>query len=117
MEKATTTYPLIMTEDYWANTHLSIVRHTGRVRFNNHEYIIVNKDGLDIFACSIKAEKEGREKAIEPGEPADLCLMSLVPAYHKLGRDRIIQAVKDGLNEDAIKELAGLKRKRKKPEK
>ena len=99
-------YPIIMSEEYWANTQLSFVRYTGQVRFMDHEYIIVNKEGIDIFALSIRAEKEGREKAIEPGEPCDLCLKSLVTSYHRLGRERIIQLVKEGKTEKEIKAIA-----------
>ena len=37
-------YPLIMTEEYWANSQLSIARYYGHIRFMGHEYVIVNKD-------------------------------------------------------------------------
>ena len=104
-------YPLIMVEEYWANTQLSVVRHYGQIRFMGKEYWIVNKEGIDIFALSIKAEKEGRQKAIEPGEPCDLCLRSLIPAYRTLGRDRIIELVKQGRNEREIKEIAKIAKK------
>lgn len=33
--------PLLITEDYWANSQLSIVRRTGQCRFNGQQYIIV----------------------------------------------------------------------------
>lgn len=79
-----------MAESYWANTHLSIARYCGGVRYNDHEYVIVNKEGKDIFECSRIAEKEGREKAIEPGEPADLCRVDFVPIYRKLGREKFL---------------------------
>ena len=105
-------YPLTMTEEYWANTQLSVVRYYGHVRFLGHEYVIVNKDGIDIFALSIMAEKQGKEKAIEPGEPCDLCLKSLATSYHKLGRDRIIELVKQGKTEKEIKQIAKEKKKR-----
>lgn len=103
-----------MTEEYWMDSPLSIARHYGRIQLNGAEYIIVNKDGLDIFECSRIAEKEGRDKAIEPGEPCDLCRKDLVPAYRKLGRDRIIQFIKDGKDADQIKEIARLKKGRSK---
>lgn len=105
-------YPLIMTEEYWANTQLSVVRYTGHIQFMGHRYVIVNQNGIDIFALSIKAEKEGREKAIEPGEPCDLVLDKLIPAYHKLGRDRIIKLVKEGKSEKEIKAIAFPKKKK-----
>lgn len=99
-------YPLIMTEEYWANSQLSIARYFGKIKLNSKEYWIVNKDGIDVFALSIMAEKEGKDKVIEPGEPCDLVLRDLVPAYHKLGRDRIIELVKEGKTEEEIKQIA-----------
>ena len=104
-------YPLIMTEEYWANSQLSVARYYGGIHFMGHEYVIVNKDGIDIFALSIMAEKQGKEKAIEPGEPCDLCLKSLVTSYHKLGRDKIIELVKQGKTEKEIKQIAKEKKK------
>ena len=101
-----------MTEGYWANSQLSIVRYYGHIRFMGHEYVIVNKDGIDIFALSIMAEKQGKDKAIEPVEPCDLCLKSLVTSYHKLGRDRIIELVKQGKTEKEIKQIAKEKKKK-----
>ena len=84
-----------MTEEYWANTQLSIVRHTGEIKFNSHEYIIVNKEGKDIYECSIEADKAGREKAIEPGEPCDLCRKDFVKFYRALGRDKFLNVLKE----------------------
>ena len=104
-------YPLIMTEEYWANSQLSVARYYGGIHFMGHQYLIVNKEGKDLFELSIEAEKAGREKAIEPGEPADLVLQSLIPAYKKLGRDRIIELVKQGKTEKEIKQIAKEKKK------
>lgn len=98
--------PLLMTEEYWANTQLSVVRYYGRIKFNKAEYIIVDKRGWDIFECSREAELLGRDKAIEPGEPCDLVWVGLVPAYMALGRDRIIDLVKSGKSFDEIEEEA-----------
>ncbi len=106
--------PLIMTEEYWMNTQLSIARHYGRIQFNGSEYIIVNKEGRDIFECSEIAEKQGRDKAIEPGEPCDLCRVDLIPAYRAFGRDRIIELIKEGKDADQIKKIAGFKKRRSK---
>lgn len=83
-----------MTESYWANTQLSIARYYGRIVFDGHEFVIVDKRGHDIFECSREAEKAGRAKAIEPGEPADLCRTDFVPIYRKLGRDKFIEFIK-----------------------
>ena len=98
--------PLLMTEEFWANSHLSVARYFGGITFEGRQYIIVDKLGRDLFECSAIADKEGREKAIEPGEPADLILSTLRFAYRKLGRDRIIELIKDGKTEDEIKALA-----------
>ena len=98
--------PLLMTEEFWANSQLSIARYYGEIILDGRKYIIVDKLGRDIFECSAIADKEGREKAIEPGEPADLILSTLRFAYRKLGRDRIISLIKDGKTEDEIKALA-----------
>lgn len=86
---------IVMTESYWANSQLSFVRHTGRVHIEGHEYVIVDKRGVDIFECSMEAARDGREKAIEPGEPADLCRMDFVPIYNKLGRKSFFQFLQD----------------------
>ena len=97
--------PLLMTEEFWANSQLSIARYYGEITCNGRKYIIVDKLGRDLFECSAIADKEGREKAIEPGEPADLILSTLRFAYRKLGRDRIIELIKQGKTEEEIKAL------------
>lgn len=99
-------YPLLMPEEIWANSQLSIARHYGRINMNGREYIICDKTGRDIFQLSAIAEKQGKQKAIEPGEPADLVLKSLLPAYRKLGRDIIIALIKEGKSEKEIKGIA-----------
>ena len=98
--------PLLMTEEFWANSQLSIARYYGEIILDGRKYIIVDKLGRDLFECSAIADKEGREKAIEPGEPADLILSTLRFAYRKLGRERIIELIKEGKTEDEIKALA-----------
>lgn len=98
--------PLLMTEEFWANSHLSVARYFGGITFEGRQYIIVDKLGRDLFECSAIADREGRDKAIEPGEPADLILATLRFAYRKLGRERIIALIKDGKTEDEIKAIA-----------
>ena len=93
------------------NTQLSVARHYGGVTFDGREYIIVDKQGRDLWECSAIAEREGRQKAIEPGEPADLILKSLKNAYRKLGRNRIIELIKEGKTEKEIKDLVKPKKK------
>lgn len=75
--------PLLMTEEFWANSQLSIARYFGEIIFNGRKYIIVDKHGRDIYELSAIANREGRQKAIEPGEPADLILSTLRFAYRK----------------------------------
>lgn len=86
---------IVMTENYWANSMLSIARYFGRITFDGHEYVIVDKRGHDIFECSHEAQKAGREKAIEPGEPADLCRTDFVPIYRKLGREQFLKFIQE----------------------
>ena len=86
---------IVMTESYWANTQFSVARYSGRIAVEGHEYVIVDKRGHDIFECSFEAQKAGREKAIEPGEPADLCRTDFVPIYRKLGREQFLRFLEE----------------------
>lgn len=95
---------IIMTEEYWATSQFSIARYYGGIKVGGVDYVIVNKEGKDIYECSIEAERAGREKAIEPGEPADLIDRRYIPMYKKLGRDKFIEWVKEGLDLKAMKE-------------
>lgn len=88
-----------MEEEYWANTQFSIVRYYGSIKVFGTTYVIVNKEGKDIFQCSEEADKAGREKAIEPGEPADLVRQEFVPYYRKLGRDKFIELLKENITQ------------------
>ncbi len=94
---------IVMAEPYWANTHFSLARYSGRIAFEGHEYVIVDKRGHDIFECSLEAQKAGREKAIEPGEPADLCRTDFVPIYRKLGREQFWQFLKENPGINTVK--------------
>ena len=93
-----------MTEEYWATSQFSIARYYGRIKVGGIEYIIVNKEGKDVFELSVEAEKAGREKAIEPGKPCDLIDKRYQPIYRKVGRDKFIEWVKDGLELKQMKE-------------
>ena len=89
---------ILMTEAYWRNSHLSIARFSGGIKVNGISYKIVNKEGKDLLQCSFEAHKAGREKAIEPGEPADLIDERYIPIYRKVGRDKFIEMLEQGLN-------------------
>ncbi len=86
--------PILMTEEYWANSQFSVARYTGAIKMDGVRYVIVDKTGRDIFELSALAEKEGREKAIEPGEPCDLIREDFIPLYKKHGRDKFIEVLK-----------------------
>lgn len=107
--------PICMTEEFWKNSPLSVARFYGRISYNGHEYWIVNKEGKDIFQCSAKAEKSGREYAIMPGEPADLVRKDFITFYRKLGRDRFIQVLRDHPRA-TDKELKGIFKNKEKDE-
>ena len=89
---------ILMEEEYWRNSHFSIAKYYGRINVNiggeTIEYVIVNKEGKDIFECSAEAEKAGRDKAIEPGEPVDLLDRRYIPAYRNMGREAFIKMIK-----------------------
>jgi len=87
-----------MTEEVWANSQFSIARYYGGINIEGKKYIIVDKLGRDLFECSAIAEKEGRDKAIEPGEPADLIREDFKKLYKKYGRDKFIEALEANPN-------------------
>lgn len=89
------TETILFPEDYWANSQFSVARYYGGININGKRYIIVNKEGKDLWECSEEAEKAGRDKAIEPGEPADLILEQWQPIYKALGRDKFIEYLKN----------------------
>lgn len=100
--------PVMMAEEYWANSQLSNARHTGQVKCWGRVYVIVDKRGHDIFECSQEAQKEGREMAIEPGEPADLVDTRYVKIYRKVGREKFIEMLRYDANLERMRKEAGL---------
>lgn len=104
------TETILYTEEYWMNSPLSTARFFGGGTINGKEYIIVNKEGKNLWECSREAEKAGRDKAIEPGEPADLILVEWRPIYKALGRDKFIECIKEHADiEEARKYVKSLK--------
>lgn len=99
---------VIMAEEYWANSHFSIARYYGGIKVDGDEYKIVNKDGITLEELSDPRSKhyvkEG--KAILPGEPADLVRKDWIPVYKKLGRERTIELVKNGIDLKEAKKIA-----------
>lgn len=90
---------ILIEEDYWRNSQFSIAKYYGRINVNiggeTIEYMIVNKEGKDIFECSLEAQKAGRAKAIDSGEPADLVDKRYIPVYRKMGRDAFIKMLEE----------------------
>lgn len=84
-----------MAEEYWANSQLSIARYYGRIKFQDHEYLIVDKLGRDLWECSVAADRAGSDKAIPAGSPADLVRKDFIPYYRKLGRDKFLDVLKE----------------------
>lgn len=88
----------MMTEEYWANSQFSIARYYGGITIGKKDYRIVNKQGRDLFELSDPESKYyvgDNNKAIEPGEPADLVLKEWIPIYRKLGRERFIEMLQN----------------------
>lgn len=93
---------ILMTEEYWANSYFSIARYTGEIDINGTHYVICDKHSRDIWECSAIAQREGRSKAIEPGEPADLIDRRYLPVYRAVGRDRFMAWLNDGTHNHSI---------------
>lgn len=98
---------ILMTEEAWMSSPLSIARHYGGVNIKGIEYSIVDKRGHTLLECSLEAEKAGRDKAIMPGEPADLLRNDFIKFYRKLGRDTFISILEKNRCEDekALKKI------------
>lgn len=99
---------VIMTEEYWANSHLSIARYYGGITVNGDEYKIVNKEGITLEELSNPRSKQYVKSgmAIQPGEPADLVRNNWIPIYRKLGRNKTIELVKNGIDLEEAKRIA-----------
>lgn len=101
-------FPIIMTEEYWANSQFSVVRHTGSIKINGNIYTIVNENGITIFELSAPGSPHyvKDQMAIPPGKPCDLVHNMWIPIYKKLGRDKFIKMVKENPDitlQDAMK--------------
>jgi hypothetical protein len=99
---------VIMTEKCWANSYFSIAKYYGVVKIDGHEYKIVNKEGVTLEELSNPSSKHYVKsgKAIPPGEPADLVRKDWIPVYRKLGRDRTLELVREGVSLAEAKRIA-----------
>lgn len=87
-------YPLLMEQEFWTNTYYSVARHTGGVKINGKDYIVVDKFGRSLYETSIPA-----------GETADLIYVGLHKSYKILGREAIIEALNKGKTLTEIKAM------------
>lgn len=98
----TSNAPIIIMEEYWRNSHLSIVKYYGQIKAFGTHYEILNKEGISVLELSNPHSKHfvSGGMAIPEGEPCDLVRTDWIPVYRKLGRTRVIEAVKMGLSRD-----------------
>ena len=101
--------PIIITEEGWRNSYLSIVKYYGRIRAFGAEYMIVNEKGIDVFELSNPHSKHyvAGGMAIPEGKPCDLVRKDWIPVYRKLGRERTLEAVRMGLSKNGAIEFYG----------
>ena len=86
-----TTYhktPICMAEEFWANSQLSIARFYGQISYNGHTFWILVYWGE---SHDTYANEEGKEMAIEAGEPADLVREDFIKVYKDLGREKFLE--------------------------
>ena len=86
--------PIWIPEELWLNSQLSLARFSGGARIAGHQYIIVDKHGRDLYEASMAKDREGSDKAIPPGEPADLLRQDFQKYYKKLGREKFLEILK-----------------------
>ena len=104
-----TNAPIIITEDHWRNSHLSIVRYYGQIKAFGTHYEILNKDGISVLELSNPHSEHfvSGGMAIPEGEPCDLVRKDWIPVYRKLGRERTLDAVRMGLSSQGAIEHYG----------
>ncbi len=101
--------PVLMAEEYWANSMFSIARYYGGIQWNGKKYVVVNKFGETLFEISERMDKNGEDgKAIPPGEPADLVREDWIPIYKKLGREEFIKLIEKNVSLEDAKKQVGL---------
>lgn len=99
--------PVMFTEDCWANSMLSI-EHDTTAQSTTADIGTLSLTSLAATCGNARQSlrrKEGRDKAIEPGEPADLIREDFKRVYRKYGRDRFIEALKNNPDVWTPKEL------------
>lgn len=108
--------PILMPEEIWMNSQLSLARHYGHVSYGGKVWMIVNSRGMDLWECTYEADKLGRAMAIPAGEPADLVRQDFVKYYRKLGREKFLDVLKEH-KQATDKELTAIYKDMTKPKK
>ena len=80
-----TKIPILITYEAWANSQLSIARHTGGMRINGKDYALVSE----------------HENRYTP----DLLRYDWIPVYTKLGRKRTIGLINNGTSLNVAKQM------------
>lgn len=72
---------LVMTEEFWMNSMFSLARFSGGINVNGKQYILNH-------------------------QTKDLIRSDFVKTYQKVGRDKVIEMLKDGKSKEEIEEYA-----------
>lgn len=72
---------LVMTEEFWMNSHLSLARFSGGCMIDGKHYLLNYKT-------------------------KDLIRSDFVKTYQKVGREKVIEMLKDGKSKEEIEEYA-----------
>lgn len=80
---------ILLTKEAWMSSCFSVAKFSGGITVTGEggkrrEFFVVNKEGKTLMQVGIPA-----------GEPADLVDKEFIPLYKKLGREKVIETVKD----------------------
>ena len=98
--------PILMTEEYWANSQFSVARYTGAIKLDGHRYVIVDKTGRSVVVEWIDDKMYVNElnavtnSVVTPGEHYDECSDWRLPVIKSGLADH-----NDILTKDQAKEL------------
>ena len=82
--------PILITYERWANSQLSIARHSGGMNINGKEYLLISE----------------HSNRYTP----DLLRFDWVPVYTKLGREKTIGLINNGTSLSIAKQMIKVKK-------
>ena len=82
--------PILITYERWANSQLSIARHSGGMNINGKEYLLISE----------------HSNRYTP----DLLRFDWVPVYTKLGREKTIGLINNGTSLSVAKQMIKVKK-------